>query len=154
MALPTTSGPVRVLNTVAGQSPEGVALLFKKYGIQAPVSGKSLMNALILYKRPFADDLYDVVISTSHSDGDQHGKEKFAGILNQVIGAATGIFTILKPKQAAEIGIQTQTSTGQISEEQIAEPPVKKFMGIPIPAAIGIGIIVLLFIVLLFIRKK
>ncbi len=139
------------LGLIVGQSPKGVALLFKKYGINAPVSEESLKNALIVYKRPFADELYDLVINAdfSASDGTDQ-KDKFADILNQNLGLLTGIYTILTGKTLP--GVTTDPAAPEVKKED--PKPVKMWLGIPVALWVGIAIILILIIILMLVKNK
>jgi hypothetical protein len=148
-----------ILSQISKNGGPAAAVSFRRYGIKANVTPDNLLNAIILYKRPFIRDLYkNLTVSESRADGDKmEGLGAFEQLIDKTTQVLTGVKDILNTNPAPKPIAMPEETTKKtaINEPNDPDPkPSKKILGLSIPVFTGIVVIIILIVALVLLRKK
>ncbi len=141
-----TQTAIEVSRKIASTNPAGVGALFQRYGIKAPPTGQNLFLAMIKYKKPFVNDLYDQIAFSNATGTDEAEKGKFFTLMNNILSTASNTMDVLNKAQGG------QNATPQLPAAQLnPAPPAAKNNQLLIYGGIAVAV---LLIIVLILRKK
>lgn len=137
------------INQILEQEPHAVALVFKKYGIKAPVDSRSLASAILTKKEPFVKDL------VANFSGDE---SNFCGCGCKDCQSKKSEYSNLDGKKAVELYgkarekvIDADGKIISVYQTLTGEPTPKE---VRTRIFIVVGVLLLAILLILFVKKQ
>lgn len=134
------------LSKKARQFGDDFAALFSEYGINAPVNGKSIADAIVQHGKEFATDVHNIITRQVQYDG---FGEKIKGFAQKAGGV---INRYNEKRDERKNAAQQPAEQVQITKVTEPEKPKDKKIDLESPLFIGIGAVLLIVIIILIVK--
>lgn len=134
------------LSKKARQFGDDFAALFSEYGINAPVNGRSIADAIVQHGKEFATDVHNIITKQVQYDG---FGEKIKGFAQKTGGI---INRYNEKRDERKNATQQPAEQAQIVKVAAPEKPKDDKINLENPLLIGVGAVLLIVIIILIVK--